>query len=343
MARGLNLKMNRVFIIAEAGVNHNGSIKLGCELIDIAKDAGADAVKFQSFLAKYLVSKKADKAEYQKRLTKKTESHYEMIKRLELSLKDHKILIEHAKKRKIKFLSSPFDEESANLLKKLKIDMLKIPSGEVTNHPFLTHCANLGLPIILSTGMCTLSEVAEAVEVLKPSKSLSLLHCVTEYPTPYREVNLRAMDTLSSAFSLPVGYSDHTLGIEIALAAVARGARIIEKHFTLDRTLPGPDHQASLEPNELKEMVRCIRNIEDSLGTGVKQPAACELKNIPIARKSLVADMPIKKGTRLSRENVKCKRPGTGISPKDLDKVIGMRVNRDLDRDETIYWKDLKL
>lgn len=337
------MKRNKVFIIAEAGVNHNGSIKMGCELIDAAKESGADAVKFQTFLADKLVSKKAEKASYQKRLTDKQESHYEMIRRLELSEKDHRLLISHAKKRRIKFLSSPFDERSADLLAKLKIDLLKIPSGEVINHPFLKHIAKSKLPIILSTGMCTLGEVEEAVEILKKNgcKQLSLLHCVTEYPAPFQEINLRAMDTLQEAFQLEVGYSDHSSGIEIALAAVARGAAIIEKHFTLDRNLPGPDHQASLEPKELKLMVQSIRNIEASLGNGIKVPAQCELKNIPIARKSLVITKRLKKGDKISLSCVACKRPGTGILPKDLEKVLGRKVIRNMEPEEVLRWKDI--
>lgn len=337
------MKKESVYIIAEAGVNHNGSVKIGCQLIDAAKEARADAVKFQTFRATNLVSKCAQKAAYQKRLTARSESHFEMIQRLELDESAHRRLIAHAKKRGIQFLSSPFDEQSALLLRKLKIDRLKIPSGEVINIPFLQRVATLKMPVILSTGMSTIGEVEEAVNTLLRGgcPSLALLHCVTEYPAPFNEINLRAMDTLATAFGLTVGYSDHSPGIEIALAAVARGARIIEKHFTLDRSMEGPDHQASLEPAELASMVTAIRHIEAALGDGRKVPAPCERKNIAIARKSLVVTAPLKRGDVITRRVLACKRPGTGIAPRDLEKVIGRVVTRHIGPDEVLQWQDV--
>ncbi len=332
------------FIIAEAGVNHNGDIALAKQLIDIAADAGANAVKFQTFQAHRVVSRHAPKAEYQTQTTEQTESQLDMIRKLELSISDHEVLIEHAHTRGIQFLSTPFDVPSLQLLtQQFGLKTIKIPSGEITNAPFLLKIAQSAQKIILSTGMSTLGEVEAALGVLafgfispmdqapqrgdfeqafsseegqqKLRDRVTLLHCTTEYPAPFAEVNLRAMDTLATAFGLPVGYSDHTPGIHISLAAVARDARIIEKHFTSDRTLPGPDHQASLEPEELHQLVQQIREIEQALGDGIKRPTASEWKNRDIARKSLVAAKAIEVGEVFTEENLTCKRPGTGFSP----------------------------
>ena len=285
------IPQDRTFIIAEAGVNHNGSVEIAQRLIEAARQAGADCIKFQSFETDKLVSRSAAKAQYQQRNTEDASTQYQMLKRLELSEEDHRILLARCRQHGILFLSSPFDEGSADLLEELGVPAYKIPSGELTNHGFLQYLARKGKPLILSTGMATLAEVAEAVEVMvgTGNSQLYLLHCVTEYPAPFAEINLKAMDTLATAFGFPVGYSDHTPGTEIALAAVARGARIIEKHLTLDRNLPGPDHRSSLEPQELGAMVRAIRNVEQALGTGIKAPAPCEIKNMAVARKSLVA------------------------------------------------------
>lgn len=334
------MKKHRAFIIAEAGVNHNGSVEIAKELIDKAKAAGADAIKFQTFKAERLVSKTAEKAAYQKKTTSKDESHYEMLRRLELDEDDHQELINHCRKRKITFLSSPFDEESADLLDRMGVRIFKIPSGELTNLPFLQHIAKKNKPIIMSTGMSTLREVDEALKAISKSgnKSVTLLHCVTEYPAPFEEINLKAMLTLEKVFNLPVGYSDHTLGIEVAIAAVALGAEIIEKHFTLDRNMEGPDHKASIEPSELKQMITAIRNVEVSLGHGVKKPASCELRNINIARKSIVATRYIGKGERITKAKVAVKRPGNGIQPKDLDKLLGHITKRAIRANEVITW-----
>ena len=337
------MKKHRTFIIAEAGVNHNGSIEIAKELIDKAKAAGADAIKFQTFKAEKLVSKTADKAAYQKKTTSKNESHYEMLRRLELDEEDHQELMNHCRKRKITFLSSPFDEASADLLERMGIRMFKIPSGELTNLPFLQHIAKKNKPIIMSTGMSTLEEVEEALDAIfhAGNKKVTLLHCVTEYPAPFKEVNLKAMLTLEKAFNLPVGYSDHTKGIEIAIAAVALGAKIIEKHFTLDKNMEGPDHRASIDPLELKQMIKAIRNVEASLGDGVKKPASCELKNINIARKSIVATRDIGKGEKITKAKVALKRPGNGIQPKDLGKILGHVTKRAIKADEVITWGKL--
>ena len=334
------MKKHRTFIIAEGGVNHNGSVEIAKELIDRAKAAGADAIKFQTFKAEKLVSKTADKAAYQKKTTSKKESHYEMLRRLELDEEDHQELMNHCRKRKITFLSSPFDEESADLLEKLGMRMFKIPSGELTNLPFLQHIAKKNKPIIMSTGMSTLKEVEEALKAIfkTGNKKVTLLHCVTEYPAPFKEINLKAMLTLKEAFNLPVGYSDHTKGIEIAIAAVALGAQIIEKHFTLDKNMDGPDHKASIDPLELKQMIKAIRNVQTSLGDGVKKPAICELKNINIARKSIVATRDIEKGERITRAKVAVKRPGSGIQPKDLNKLLGHVTKCAIKADQVITW-----
>lgn len=327
-------------IIAEAGVNHNGDMGLARELIDIAAEAGADMVKFQTFSADRLVTGNAQQAEYQKKNTGKQESQHAMIQRLELTRDMHESLIDHCQTRSIKFFSTGFDTQSIDMLLELGVDILKIPSGEITNLPYLRHIGRVGTPVILSTGMATLGEVEAAILAVEesgtPRARITVLHCTTEYPTPMKDVNLRAMLAMQSAFGVSVGYSDHTQGIEVATAAVALGASVIEKHFTLDRNLPGPDHKASLEPTELKSMVSAIRNIEMAMGDGVKKPSACEIKNKPIARKSLVAASAISKGEVFSDVNVVVKRPGTGISPMCWDDVIGRKASRDFSQDELI-------
>jgi len=335
---------DKTFIIAEAGVNHNGSVEIAKRLIEEAGRAGADCVKFQSFRADKLVSRSAAKAQYQQRNTESADSQYEMLRRLELSEEDHRTLLACCRDNGILFLSSPFDEDSADLLERLGVPAYKIPSGEVTNHGFLAYLAGKNKPLILSTGMSTLAEVAEAVEaiVATGNAQLHLLHCVTEYPAPFAEINLKAMRTLATAFGFPVGYSDHTPGSEIAVAAVALGARIIEKHFTLDRNMPGPDHRASLEPQELGAMIRAIRNVERAMGNGIKVPAPCEIKNAIVARKSVVATRDIASGERIGRENVAIKRPGHGIQPRDLEKVMGLRVIADIEADSVVTWADLR-
>lgn len=335
--------MSHVFIIAEAGVNHNGSLDLALRLIDAAKESGADAVKFQTFRADQLATRSAHKAPYQERTTAHEESQFEMLERLELDAAAHETLIDHCRKTGIQFLSSPFDTQSADLLATMKVPIYKVPSGEITNLPFLQHIARIGRPVILSTGMSTLGEVEEAVYVLLAAGApqLTLLHCVTEYPAPYAEVNLRAMQTLKLAFCLPVGYSDHTPGIDIAVAAVALGAEVIEKHFTLDRTLPGPDHAASLEPSELQQMVAAIRHVEVALGTGIKTAAPCELPNISVARKSVVAARSLSKGHQLAAGDLEIKRPGNGLAPKLLPSLMGRTLGADVAKDEVISWNHL--
>jgi N,N'-diacetyllegionaminate synthase len=332
-----------VFVIAEAGVNHNGSLKLALQLVDAAKASGADAVKFQTFRADLLATRSAHKAAYQERTTANTESQFEMLQRLELDASAHQGLINHCRQIGIQFLSSPFDAQSADLLDTMNVPLFKIPSGEITNLPFLEHLARKHRPLILSTGMSTLGEVEEAVHALQAAGAtqLSLLHCVTEYPAPYAEVNLRAMQTLKSAFGLPVGYSDHTPGIEIAVAAAALGAEVIEKHFTLDRSLPGPDHAASLEPTELQQMVTAIRHVQVALGTGVKSPAPCELSNIAVARKSVVAARALPAGHQLASGDLQIKRPGNGLAPKLLPALIGRTLRVSLAKDEIISWSHL--
>ncbi len=336
--------MPHTLIIAEAGVNHNGSLDLAFQLIDAARASGADAVKFQSFRADLLAAPSAKKAEYQKRAEANSgESQHEMLRKLELDAKAHEKLIEHCRSVGIQFLSSPFDSQSADLLALMGVPLLKIPSGEITNLPFLEHLARKGKPLILSTGMSTLGEVEEAIHVLQNTGAgqLTLLHCVTEYPAPYAEVNLRAMLTLKSAFGLPVGYSDHTPGIDIAIAACAMGAEVIEKHFTLSRSLAGPDHAASLEPSELQDLVTSIRHVEAALGNGIKAPAPCEVPNIPVARKSVVAAREIPAGHRIVREDLDIKRPGNGIAPRLLPALIGRTVRQALAKDDIITWDHL--
>ena len=335
--------MQKVLIIAEAGVNHNGSLELALRLVDAAKASGADAVKFQSFQAELLATQSAHKAAYQERAVPNSESQLEMLRRLQLDAESHRRIIEYCKELRIEFLSSPFDAMSADLLESLGVAMYKIPSGEITNIPFLQYLARKGKPLILSTGMSTLGEVEEAVHAIVAAAAvpLTLLHCVTEYPAPYAAANLRAMHTLKQAFGMPVGYSDHTSGIEISIAASALGAEVIEKHFTLDRSLPGPDHAASLEPDELKGMVQAIRNVESALGNGIKAPAPCELPNIAVARKSIVAARSMPREHKISVDDLTVKRPGTGLAPNLMMNIIGRTLRRDVEKDELIAWTQL--
>ncbi|EAI4440786.1 TPA: N-acetylneuraminate synthase [Campylobacter lari] len=334
------MKYNKTLVIAEAGVNHNGDINLAKKLIEVASEAGADFVKFQTFVAENCISKNAKKAEYQLQATDENQSQLDMVKKLELSKQDHEILIEHCKKFNIKFLSTAFDLESIDLLVKFDIEIFKIPSGELTNLPYLKKIASFNKNIILSTGMATLGEIEKVLDILVQNGTqrdkIIILHCNTEYPTPFEDVNLRAMQTLKKAFCLPVGYSDHTLGITIPIAAVAMGACVIEKHFTLDKSMQGPDHQASLEPEELKAMIKSIRELEQAFGNGVKIPSKSEIKNKAIARKSLVAKKVIKKGECFSEENLTTKRPGDGICAMKYDKYLGKIASRDYAEDELI-------
>ncbi|MDQ7822775.1 MAG: N-acetylneuraminate synthase [Candidatus Eremiobacteraeota bacterium] len=329
-----------VFLIAEAGVNHNGDLGLAMRLIDAACEAGADAVKFQTFRSERLVCRHAGKAEYQKLTTGEAESQLTMLKRLELDEENHRKLLGHCRGKGIEFLSSPFDLESIDLLAGLGLATLKIPSGEITNIPYLRKIGALGKKLIVSTGMATLGEIEQALGVLTEAGTardcITILHCTTEYPAPFEEVNLLAMETLREAFKVKVGYSDHTEGIEVALAAVALGAEVLEKHFTLDKTLEGPDHRASLEPGELALLVKSIRNVELAMGNGIKAPGKGELKNMESIRKSLVASEKIRKGDRFTATNLAVKRPGTGISPHFWDSVIGKYAKRDFDLDELI-------
>ena len=331
----------RVYIIAEAGVNHNGEIALARELIDIAVETGADAVKFQTFNADTLVTSQAPKAAYQKETTDAGESQFDMIRRLELKRENHQELMDYCIQKDIEFLSTPFDIDSIRFLMELGIQRIKIPSGEITNLPYLRYAGAQGCPIILSTGMSDIDEIHAAIAVLNaagcPNPDITLLHCNTQYPTPFSDVNLRAMQTIANTFpEVRVGYSDHTPGIEVPTAAVALGARVIEKHFTLDRSLEGPDHAASLEPDELFAMIESIRHIEAALGSGVKIPSPSETDNIRIVRKSIVAARPIKCGETYTEENLTSKRPGSGISPMRWDDLIGTPANRDYHLDELI-------
>ncbi len=330
----------RTLIIAEAGVNHNGDMELAKQLIDIAAEAGADLVKFQTFNANRLVTHTAKKAAYQTKNTDGSETQHKMLRQLELTPAMHNELIAYCALRNIGFFSTGFDIESVDLLVSLGQNQFKIPSGEITNLPYLRHIGQLGKPVILSTGMATLGDIEAAIEVLKQAgtsrANLTLLHCTTEYPTPMAEVNLRAMQSIHSAFGVAVGYSDHTQGIEVAIAAVSLGATVIEKHFTLDRNLPGPDHKASLEPAQLKAMVTAIRNIEVALGDGIKRLTPGEAMNKPVARKSLVASKAIKAGEVFSAQNVTAKRPGTGISPMRWDEIIGQAARKEYDEDDLI-------
>ncbi len=326
-----------VYIIAEAGVNHNGSVELACKLVDAAKKAGADCVKFQTFKSRNLVSLSAQKAEYQRNTTGEG-SQVDMLKRLELSFDEFLQVKKYCEKVGICFLSTPFDFDSIGFLNSIDMPFWKIPSGEVTNYPYLVALAKTGKPVVMSTGMCEMAEIQAAIDVLNANgtKDIKLLHCNTEYPTPYEDVNLKAMQTIREAFGLEVGYSDHTKGIEVSVAAAALGAVVIEKHFTLDRNMEGPDHKASLEPDELSEMVSSIRHIEKAIGTGEKAPSPSEKKNIAIARKSIVAAKSIKTGEILTKDNITVKRPGTGISPMRWKDVLGTKAARDFKEDELI-------
>ena len=333
--------MKRTLIIAEAGVNHNGDIAKAKALIDKGAEAGVDYVKFQTFKAEKLVTKQAQRASYQDKNTQNNDSQYEMLKKLELSQALHQELMDYCNQKGVKFLSTGFDSESLVFLAQLGITIAKVPSGEITNLPYLRQVASLFPEVILSTGMATIGEIKDAVKVLTDNgvskDKITILHCNTEYPTPMEDVNLKAMLHIQRELGLPIGYSDHTLGIEVPIAAVALGATVIEKHFTLDKTLPGPDHKASLEPNELKAMVSAIRNIEKVIGgSGLKEVSKSEEKNKPIARKSIVASTDIKKGNIFTPENLTVKRPGTGISPMQWDEVIGKEAKRDFQEDELI-------
>lgn len=329
------------FVIAEAGVNHNGSRDTACQLIDAAVAAGADAVKFQTFIAEKLISAHAPKARYQMETTSADESQLHMVKRLELTAEIHWDLKSHCKERGILFMSTPFDEDSADLLQQMNVPIFKVPSGEITNLDFIRHIAQKGKPILMSTGMAYLGEVETAVRTIEDTgnESIVLLHCVSKYPADAADANLRAMALMSHAFDLPVGYSDHTLGIEVALAAVALGACVIEKHFTLDRTMPGPDHKASLEPHELAAMVRGIRTVEAALGSGRKQPAVGEAGIAAVARRSLVAARDISAGTRLAEEMIAVKRPGTGLAPSFKPVLVGRRAVKDIPVGTLLSWE----
>ncbi|MBF0405889.1 MAG: N-acetylneuraminate synthase [Candidatus Riflebacteria bacterium] len=355
--------MKKVYIIAEAGVNHNGNLEMAFKLIDSALKAGVDAVKFQTFKASEIVTKLVPKAEYQKKQTNADETQFEMLKKLELDQSAHQKLFQYCKQNKIEFVSTPFDEKSLFLLKELSVSKIKVSSCDLTNLPFLYKVALLNLPVILSTGMATLPEIVLALGVLafgflnmqeqpsleafknayesKPGKiilknQVTLLHCTSEYPTPYREVNLLAMETLRKEFDLNTGYSDHTQGIAVSVAAVAMGASVIEKHFTLDKNLPGPDHKASLEPDELKEMVSEIRHVEEALGSYEKKPSFSEINNLLVVRKSIVASKNISAGELFTHENISIKRPGNGLSPKNFWKILGCPAPRDFFVDELI-------
>jgi N-acetylneuraminate synthase len=328
------------FIIAEAGVNHNGSLDMARELIDAAVDARADAVKFQSFKADQMVTAEAPKAEYQVQTTGSSESQLDMLRRLELSAEDHRLLMNYCLERNILFMSSPFDHESANLLDALNVEVFKIPSGEITNFPLLTHVARKGKPMVVSTGMSYLSEVEAAVQTIENAgnREFVLLHCVSNYPAEPKDINLNAMGTMGTAFGVPVGYSDHTVGIEIPIAAVALGATVIEKHLTLDCTLPGPDHRASLEPEEFAAMVRGIRSVEAALGHGRKEPSPSESDTAAVARKSLVAAVDIPAGTILTEQHIAVMRPGTGMPPSELPSVIGATLEVTLPAGALLTW-----
>lgn len=337
----------KTLIIAEAGVNHNGSLELAKQLIDAAADAGADYVKFQTFKTEKLVSQNAKKADYQKaNLKDNDDSQFEMLKKLELKEEDHYTLLKHSKERGIKFFSTAFDEESIDFIATLDLDLYKVPSGEITNLPYLRRIAQKNKPTILSTGMATMGEIEQALSVLLTHglrlEQITVLHCTTEYPAPFSEINLKAMEMIRSAFGVNVGYSDHTVGIEVPIAAVALGATCIEKHFTMDRTLEGPDHMASLEPAELKAMVSAIRNIEISIaGNGVKTPSASELKNRATARKSIHVKDDLPLGHTLEEKDLIMKRPGDGISPMNLDTVIGRKLKQAIKGDTMLQYSQL--
>ena len=329
-----------VLVIAEAGVNHNGDLALATALIDAAAEAGADLVKFQTFSAEALATAQANMAQYQTANSGSATTQLEMLRQLELRHEDHEPLIAHCNTRGVGFFSTAFDIGGLDLLHRLGAKRYKVPSGEITNLPYLRHMASFHMPVILSTGMCNLGEIEEAIDAMEtaglPRDLITVLHCNTEYPTPLRDVNLNAMISIKTAFGVAVGYSDHTLGIEVPIAAVALGATVIEKHLTLSRDMPGPDHKASLEPTEFAAMVRSVRNIELAMGSGIKRPSESERKNIPIARKSLVAVAPIRAGEPLSNLNIGAKRPGTGLSPMLWDEVVGRPARRDFAVDDLI-------
>lgn len=339
--------MTKVFIIAEAGVNHNGDFEKAKKLIKVAAKAGADVVKFQTFKAEKLVSSSAKKAQYQqKNSDENDDSQFNMLRKLELPFDWHQELIDYAKTHNIQFASSGFDEESVDFLANLGQSFFKIPSGEITNFPYLQHIAKKGKTTILSTGMADLQEIAKAIEVLLAAglsiENITVLHCNTEYPTPMEDVNLKAMLHIEQALKVKIGYSDHTLGIEVPIAAVALGATVIEKHFTLDRNLPGPDHLASLEPNELIAMVQAIRNIEKALsGSGIKSPSPSESKNKIVARKSIMLNKNLVSGTIITEGDLDIKRPGNGISPMKINEVIGKKLKSDLSKETILKWDDL--
>ena len=327
-----------IVIIAEAGVNHNGSMELAKKMVHAAKEAGADYVKFQTFVPKELVSRYAAKADYQKETTDAGESQLQMLEKLALREKDFVELKQYCKECGIGFISTPFDLKSMEFLESLDMDFWKVPSGEVTNYPYLEKIGKTGRKVVMSTGMCELSEIREAIQVLEENGTMdiTLLHCNTEYPTPFEDVNLRAMEQMKQELGKPIGYSDHTIGIEVPIAAAALGAVVLEKHFTLDKTMEGPDHRASLEPEELKQMVMAVRNIEKCLGDGVKRRTASEEKNLAVARKSIVAKCPIKKGETFTEENLTVKRPGNGISPMLWKQILFTEAKQDYDTDELI-------
>lgn len=340
------LKEDKVLIIAEAGVNHNGDVDLAKKLIDAAVAAKVDIVKFQTFISENVISKYAEKASYQKNSTDEMENQLDMVKKLELSFDDFIELKKYCEDKNIMFLSTPFDMDSIEFLRSLKMGLWKVPSGEITNMPYLQKIGSFNEEVILSTGMSTLGEIEKALEILIRSgtqkENITILHCNTEYPTPLGDVNLKAMLTIRNAFDVNVGYSDHTLGIEVSLAAVALGARVIEKHFTLDKSQSGPDHSASLEPHELINMVDGIRNIESALGTGVKLPSLSESKNIEIARKSIHMVKNKKKGDIFTMDDLTIKRPGTGISPLFIDEIVGCMAKVDLEEDMVLNFKDIE-
>ncbi|MFZ5354294.1 MAG: N-acetylneuraminate synthase [Bacillota bacterium] len=332
-----------IYIIAEAGVNHNGSLGTAKKLIDAAAEAGCDAVKFQSFCAEKLVTKDAAKARYQTENTGTEESQYEMLKKLELDYEEHKLLMNYCRSKNIEFLSTPFDTDASDMLDSMDVKRFKISSGDITNKPLLVHVAKKNKPIILSTGMATLEEIDEALQWIysEGNTNVILLHCTSNYPTDYKDANLTAMMTMKQHFKLEVGYSDHTIGIEIPIAAAALGAAVVEKHFTLDRTMVGPDHKASLEPKELSEMVKAIRNVESALGDGVKKPVSAELDTKRVSRKSIVTTAEIYEDEIITLEKLTVKRPGTGIEPKYIDAIIGKRAKRALKADYLLSLDDL--
>ncbi|MGR3766077.1 N-acetylneuraminate synthase [Rossellomorea sp. NS-SX7] len=328
------------YIIAEVGVNHNGDVNLAKELIDVAVECGADAVKFQTFKAENLVSKQAEQAEYQINNLKKQSSQYEMLKELELDFEDFRMLKDYCERKGIEFISTPFDDESARFLKEIGVHAIKIGSGDLNNIPFLQSINELGIPVILSTGMANMAEVEEALDALSQSQ-VSILHCTSNYPAPYEDVNLKAMDTLKQSFNKITGYSDHTLGNEVSISAVTLGAKIIERHFTLDQELPGPDHKASLEPKDLKDLIKSVRHVEAALGDGIKKCMPSEEPTKKVARKSLIALKNIEPGDTFTEENIGIKRPGDGIEPKFMPLLLGRKAKNAIKEDRTITWDEI--